>query len=73
MPQMQYAREGKVTEEMVFAAAREGVDPELVRSEVRVRAAPTLDVDCLYGRDHGSYVETWEPYTRCKYQKYLGR
>jgi phosphomethylpyrimidine synthase len=32
--QMHYARRGLVTEEMAFAAAREGVDPELVRSEI---------------------------------------
>jgi len=32
--QMHYAREGIVTEEMAFAAAREGCDPELVRSEI---------------------------------------
>jgi phosphomethylpyrimidine synthase len=32
--QMHYARRGLVTEEMAFAAAREGVDPEFVRSEI---------------------------------------
>jgi phosphomethylpyrimidine synthase len=32
--QMHYARRGIITEEMAFAAAREGVDPEYVRSEV---------------------------------------
>ncbi|HVS11435.1 MAG TPA: phosphomethylpyrimidine synthase ThiC [Planctomycetota bacterium] len=32
--QMHYARAGIVTEEMAFAAAREGCDPELVRSEI---------------------------------------
>jgi phosphomethylpyrimidine synthase len=32
--QMHYARRGIVTAEMAFAAAREGVDPELVRSEI---------------------------------------
>jgi len=32
--QMHYARRGVVTAEMVFAAAREGVEPELVRSEI---------------------------------------
>src|SRR5688572_337351 len=32
--QMHYARRGIVTQEMAFAAAREGVDPELVRSEI---------------------------------------
>src|SRR5262245_27877183 len=31
---MHYARRGLVTEEMAFAAAREGVDPEFVRSEI---------------------------------------
>ncbi|MEM6674330.1 MAG: phosphomethylpyrimidine synthase ThiC [Planctomycetota bacterium] len=32
--QMHYARRGVVTEEMAFVAAREGVDPEFVRSEI---------------------------------------
>ena len=32
--QMHYARQGVVTEEMRFCGAREGVDPEFVRSEV---------------------------------------
>jgi phosphomethylpyrimidine synthase len=32
--QMHYARKGIVTEEMAFAAAREGVDPEVVRDEI---------------------------------------
>ena len=32
--QMHYARRGIVTEEMAFAAAREGFDPEVVRSEI---------------------------------------
>lgn len=32
--QLHYARRGEITEEMHFAALREGVDPELVRSEV---------------------------------------
>ncbi|MFT5464914.1 MAG: phosphomethylpyrimidine synthase, partial [Planctomycetota bacterium] len=32
--QMHYARKGVVTEEMAFVAAREGVDPEFVRSEI---------------------------------------
>jgi phosphomethylpyrimidine synthase len=32
--QMHYARRGLVTPEMAFAAEREGVDPELVRSEI---------------------------------------
>ena len=34
LSQMHYARRGVVTEEMAFAAAREGVDPEFVRSEI---------------------------------------
>ncbi len=37
--QMHYARKGIVTEEMAFAAAREGVDPELVRSEIALGRA----------------------------------
>jgi hypothetical protein len=32
--QMHYARQGKITEEMAFVAAREGLDVEFVRSEV---------------------------------------
>ena len=32
--QMHYARRGEVTPEMEFAAVREGMDPEIVRSEV---------------------------------------
>jgi len=32
--QMYYARKGEVTEEMLYAAVREGLDPEFVRSEV---------------------------------------
>jgi thiamine biosynthesis protein ThiC len=32
---MHYARAGVVTEEMAFVAAREGLDAEFVRSEVR--------------------------------------
>ncbi|HVG94501.1 MAG TPA: phosphomethylpyrimidine synthase ThiC, partial [Planctomycetota bacterium] len=32
--QMRYARDGVVTEEMRFVAAREGLDPELIRQEV---------------------------------------
>ena len=35
LTQMHYAKRGIVTEEMAFAAAREGLDPEFVRSEVR--------------------------------------
>jgi phosphomethylpyrimidine synthase len=34
LSQMHYARRGVVTEEMAYAAAREGVAPELVRSEI---------------------------------------
>ncbi|MHC4894206.1 MAG: phosphomethylpyrimidine synthase ThiC [Planctomycetota bacterium] len=32
--QMHYARKGEITEEMVYAAAREGVEPEFVRAEI---------------------------------------
>src|SRR5262245_14620544 len=34
LSQMHFARRGIVTEEMAFAAAREGVAPELVRAEI---------------------------------------
>lgn len=33
--QMHYAKQGIVTEEMAYVAAREGLDVEFVRSEVR--------------------------------------
>lgn len=33
--QMYYAKQGVITEEMAFVAAREKMDPEFVRSEVR--------------------------------------
>ena len=32
--QMHYARQGVITEEMAFCAARERLEPEFVRSEV---------------------------------------
>ena len=32
--QMHYARKGLITEEMLFVAGREKIDPELVRSEI---------------------------------------
>ena len=32
--QMYYAKQGVITEEMAYVAAREGMDPEFVRSEV---------------------------------------
>jgi phosphomethylpyrimidine synthase len=32
--QLHYARQGRITEEMAFAATREGVDPEVVRQEL---------------------------------------
>ncbi len=34
LSQLHYARRGIVTEEMAFAAAREGLEPELVRAEI---------------------------------------
>ena len=37
--QLAYAKAGMITREMRFAAAREGVDPELVRSEVAIGRA----------------------------------
>ena len=37
--QMHYARRGVVTEEMAFVAAREGMSPEFVRSEVAIGRA----------------------------------
>jgi phosphomethylpyrimidine synthase len=44
--QMHYARQGVVTPEMRYAAAREGCDPELVRSEVAAgRAIIPLNVN----------------------------
>lgn len=35
--QMYYAKAGVITEEMAYVAAREKMDPEFVRSEVRVQ------------------------------------
>ena len=32
--QMHYARKGLVTEEMLYVAKRENVEPELIRSEI---------------------------------------
>ena len=44
--QMHYARRGVVTEEMAYVAAREGVDPEFVRSEIaRGRAVLPANVN----------------------------
>ena len=40
---MHYARAGTVTEEMAFVAAREGMSPEFVRSEVRNVASSRAD------------------------------
>jgi phosphomethylpyrimidine synthase len=37
--QLAYAKAGLITKEMLFAAAREGADPELVRSEVAIGRA----------------------------------
>jgi len=46
LSQLHYARRGVVTEEMAFIAAREGVDPEFVRSEVaRGRAVIPANVN----------------------------
>eukprot|EP00983_Pelagomonas_calceolata_P113749 1160016-Pelagomonas_calceolata.AAC.4 len=33
--QMHYAKQGEITEEMLYVAAREGMDPEYVRSEFK--------------------------------------
>lgn len=42
--QMHYAKRGIITEEMAFAAAREGMDPEFVRSEARIwPVQPSVD------------------------------
>ncbi|MEY4774073.1 MAG: hypothetical protein RIT40_1108 [Planctomycetota bacterium] len=37
--QMHYARQGIITEEMAFVAAREGMDPEFVRNEIAIGRA----------------------------------
>src|SRR5688572_33027436 len=39
LTQLHYARRGEITEEMEFAAIREGLSPEVVRSEVARRRA----------------------------------
>lgn len=48
--QMYYAKQGVITEEMAFVAAREKMDPEFVRSEVRWPHEPpcwTQTVCCI--------------------------
>ena len=40
--QMHYARQGTITQEMAFAAAREGLEAEFVRSEVNSAALSSL-------------------------------
>ena len=37
--QQHYAKKGIITEEMLYCAAREGMDPEFVRSEVELGRA----------------------------------
>ena len=53
LTQMHYAKRGIVTEEMTYAAAREGLDPEFVRSEVRLWAclsnSPRISHLCING------------------------
>lgn len=46
LPQMYYARQGVVTEEMAFVAAREGLDPEFVRSEVGATSPRATGLCC---------------------------
>ena len=65
---MAYARAGVITEEMAFVAARENMDPEFVRSEVRgfvtspARVAPVTWLACVgsyhYAGRAASVVET---------------
>ena len=48
--QMHYARQGVITEEMAFCAARERLEPEFVRSEVTASAlmsSPTVKLDAM--------------------------
>ena len=42
---MHYAKNGIITEEMAFAAAREGLDAEFVRSEVKLETASEAEVN----------------------------
>ena len=42
--QMYYAKQGVITEEMAFVAAREGVDVEYVLSEVSMSPPPSLSL-----------------------------
>lgn len=44
--QQHYAKQGIITEEMVFCAARERIDPEFVRSEVG--HTPRASISCLH-------------------------
>lgn len=44
--QQYYAKQGIITEEMAFCAARERMDPEFVRSEVQL--APVSLAACMH-------------------------
>lgn len=44
--QQGYAKAGVITEEMTYAAAREGLDPEFLRSEVRSSASAVKGARC---------------------------
>lgn len=44
---MYYAKQGVITEEMAFVAAREKMDPEFVRAEVMQDAVGCSAVGCI--------------------------
>ena len=56
--QLWYARQGVITEEMRFCAIREGVDPELVRSEIAGFRNPLGQRTSVYARQgEGALVD----------------
>lgn len=63
--QQHYAKQGIITEEMAYCAARERIDPEFVRSEVSV-SVPNLSLVRLRAsanRDpRRSSFQTWRRY-----------
>lgn len=62
---MYYARQGVITEEMAFAAAREGLDPEFVRSEVGWRPLLLPRLLCLLCRRLGAAIDRAHGVGRC--------
>lgn len=55
--QMHYARQGVITEEMAYVAAREKLDPEFVRSEVGHRTCACMAAEARHARSVGMTTE----------------